>query len=222
MPTLERMKRDARDRGYLDPKAVYGYFPAQSDGNEVVVYDPADLEGLARLRAGAGPTAARQLERFVFPRQPAWDRLCLSDYFAAVGSGRVDVLPLQLVTVGERADELSDQLNKRGDYTEGYYLHGFATQCAEALAEYVHDRVRRELGIPASQGRRYSWGYPACPELAEHEKLFRLLPASKIGVALTSGWQLDPEQSTAALVVHHPEAKYYSTLAPVTSTSASE
>ena len=131
--------------------------------------------------------------------------------------------PLQLVTVGPKADELSDELNRRGDYTEGYYLHGFATQCAEALAEYVHDRIRRELGIPSSQGRRYSWGYPACPELAEHEKLFRLLPGGQIGVALTSGWQLDPEQSTAALVVHHPEAKYYSTLAPVaTSTGAGD
>jgi 5-methyltetrahydrofolate--homocysteine methyltransferase len=223
MPTLERMKRGARDRAYLDPKALYGYFPAQSAGNELLVYDPSDADGLARLRAGGGLDAARVLERFVFPRQPAWDRLCLADYFAEVGSGRVDVLPLQLVTVGAKADELSDELNRRGDYTEGYYLHGFATQCAEALAEYVHDRVRRELGIPSSQGRRYSWGYPACPELAEHEKLFRLLPGGQIGVALTSGWQLDPEQSTAALVVHHPEAKYYSTLAPVaTSTGAGD
>jgi 5-methyltetrahydrofolate--homocysteine methyltransferase len=217
MPTLERMKRDARDRGYIEPKAVYGYFPAQADGNQVLVYDPSDAEGLERLRAGG---TARELERFVFPRQPAWDRLCLADYFAEVGSGRVDVLPLQLVTVGEKADDLSDELNRRGDYTEGYYLHGFATQCAEALAELVHDRVRRELGIASSQGRRYSWGYPACPELAEHEKLFRLLPGGEIGVSLTSGWQLDPEQSTAALVVHHPEAKYYSTLAPVSTTTS--
>jgi 5-methyltetrahydrofolate--homocysteine methyltransferase len=220
VPTLERFKRDARDRGFLEPSAIYGYFPAQSLGNEVLVYDPGDAEGMARLRAGAGPEGARLLERFSFPRQPAWDRLCLSDYFAEVGSGRVDVLPLQIVTVGHKADELSDELNKRGDYTEGYYLHGFATQCAEAMAEYVHDLVRRELGIASSQGRRYSWGYPACPDLEEHAKLFRLLPGEQIGVTLTEGFQLAPEQSTAAMVVHHPEAKYYSTLAPVATGSA--
>jgi 5-methyltetrahydrofolate--homocysteine methyltransferase len=148
--------------------------------------------------------------------------LCLSDYFAEIGSGRVDVLPLQVVTVGERADELSDELNRRGDYTEGYYLHGFATQCAEALAEYLHDRVRRELGIPADQGKRYSWGYPACPDLEDHEKVFRLLPGEKVGITLTSGWQLMPEQSTAALVVHHRQAKYYSTTAPVLAGTAAE
>jgi len=215
MPTLERMKREARDRGYLTPAAVYGYFPAQANGNELLVFDPEDSAGLTRLRGGAGSDEARMLERFVFPRQPAWDRLCLADYFAPVGSGRVDVLPLQIVTVGTRADDLSDELNRRGDYAESYYVHGFATQCAEAMAEYVHALIQRELGIASSQGRRYSWGYPACPELSEHEKLFRLLPAEKIGVDLTSAWQLTPEQSTAAMVVHHPEAKYYSTLAPV-------
>jgi len=201
MPTLERLKREARQRRYLDPKAIYGYFPCQSDGNDLLVYDPLER--------------GRVLERFTFPRQPAWDRLCLSDYFASVDSGKTDVVALQLVTVGDHADELSDQLNRRGDYAESYFLHGFATQCAEAMAEYVHDRVRRELGMPGSQGRRYSWGYPACPDLEEHEKLFRLLPGDQIGVSLTSAWQLIPEQSTAAMVAHHPEAKYYSTLAPV-------
>jgi 5-methyltetrahydrofolate--homocysteine methyltransferase len=201
VPTLERLKREARQRRYLDPKAVYGYFPCQSEGNDLIVYDPADR--------------GRVLERFAFPRQPAWDRLCLADYFASVDSGKVDVVALQLVTVGDRADELSDELNRRGDYAESYFLHGFATQCAEAMAEYVHDRVRRELAIPSNQGRRYSWGYPACPDLEEHEKLFRILPGEQIGVSLTEAWQFVPEQSTAALVVHHPEAKYYSTLAPV-------
>ena len=205
MPTLERMKREARDRGYLEPKAIYGYFPARAEGNDLLVFDPNDR--------------SKVLERFTFPRQPAWDRLCLSDYFS---ESEVDVLPLQIVTVGAKADELAEELNRRGDYTEGYYLHGFATQCAEALAEYVHDLIRRELGIPSSQGKRYSWGYPACPDLEEHEKLFRLLPAERIGVSLTSGYQLMPEQSTAAMVVHHPHAKYYSTLAPVVSGTAAD
>ena len=130
--------------------------------------------------------------------------------FAEAGSGRVDVLPLQIVTVGGCADELSDDLNRQGRYTESYYLHGFATQCAEAMAEYVHSLIRRELGIPEGQGRRPAWGYPACPDLADHEKLFRLLPAEQVGVRLTEGWQLIPEQSTAALVTHHPQSKYFS------------
>jgi 5-methyltetrahydrofolate--homocysteine methyltransferase len=200
MPTLERLKRESRR--YLRPRVIYGYFPCRAEGNDLLVFDPSDH---ARLR-----------ERFVFPRQPAWDRLCLADYFSAE---KIDVLPLQLVTVGPRADELADELNKKGEYTESYYLHGFATQCAEALAEYAHELVRRELGLGPDQGRRYSWGYPACPDLAEHDKLFRLLPGEEIGVALTEGYQLVPEQSTAAMVAHHPEAKYYSTLAPVATTA---
>jgi 5-methyltetrahydrofolate--homocysteine methyltransferase len=204
------MKRGAREQGYIQPEAVYGYFPAQSEGNDVLVYDPADAEGLARLRAGAGPEAARVLERFTFPRQTRDERLCIADYFAEVGSGRVDVLPLQVVTVGRCADDLCDELNREGRYTESYYLHGFATQCAEAMAEYVHGLIRRELGLAPDQGRRPSWGYPSCPDLSEHAKLFRLLPAERAGITLTESYQLMPEQSTAALVIHHPQAKYFS------------
>lgn len=209
-PRLEELKREAKVRRFIQPEAVYGYFPAQSAGNEVIVYDPADVEGLARLRGGAGSDAARILERFPFPRQTRDERLCLSDYFAEVGSGRVDVLALQAVTVGRCADDVSDELNRQGRYTEGYYLHGFATQCAEAMAEYVHLLIRKELGLAEGQGRRYSWGYPACPDLGQHEKLFRLLPAEGAGIQLTTGHQLDPEQSTAALVTHHPQSKYFS------------
>jgi len=210
-PRLCELKRLAREKGYIQPEAVYGYFPAQAEGNDVIVYDPSDLDGVKRLRSGGGPDAARVLERFLFPRQTRDERLSLADYFAEVGSGRVDVLPLQVVTVGDRADELSDEWNRESRYTEAYYLHGFATQCAEATAEYVHQLIRRELSIPDGQGRRYSWGYPACPELAEHDKLFRLLPADRAGIQLTEGWQLLPEQSTAALVTHHPQSKYFST-----------
>ncbi|HLZ08091.1 MAG TPA: vitamin B12 dependent-methionine synthase activation domain-containing protein, partial [Chloroflexota bacterium] len=209
-PKLEELKRGARERAIILPEAVYGYFPSQSDGNDVIVYDPSDEAGLARLRAGAAPDAARVLERFTFPRQTVDERLCLADYFAEIGSGRVDVLPLQVVTAGGVADDLSDELNREGKYTESYYLHGFATQCAEGLAEYVHALVRRELGLCPDQGRRYSWGYPACPELSDHEKVFRLLPADQAGITLTEGWQLLPEQSTAAMVAHHPQAKYFS------------
>ncbi|HEX5414799.1 MAG TPA: vitamin B12 dependent-methionine synthase activation domain-containing protein, partial [Chloroflexota bacterium] len=115
-----------------------------------------------------------------------------------------------IVTVGRHADDLSDQWNAAARYTEAYYLHGFATQCAEALAEHIHQRIRRELGIPEDQGRRYSWGYPACPDLAEHEKLFRLLPGPRASITLTAGYQLMPEQSTAAMVTHHPQSKYFS------------
>jgi 5-methyltetrahydrofolate--homocysteine methyltransferase len=209
-PRLAELKREARDHGYVEPAAVYGYFPVQSDGNDVLVFDPSDEAGLTRLRAGDGPDAARVLERFTFPRQVADERLCLADYFAEIRSGRVDVLPLQAVTVGRTADDRCDELNQRGLYTESYYLHGFATQCAEALAEHVHARVRQELGIAPDQGRRYSWGYPACPDLSDHAKLFRLIPGEPAGISLTEAFQLDPEQSTAALVAHHPQAKYFS------------
>jgi 5-methyltetrahydrofolate--homocysteine methyltransferase len=209
-PRLAELKRLAHDQGYLQPEAVYGYYPGQSAGNELLIYDPSDADGLARLRTGAAADAARVLERFSFPRQPDQERLCLADYYAEVGSGRVDVVPLVAVTVGKQADELCDEMNRRGQYSESYFLHGFASQCAEAMAEYLHGIVRRELSLAPEQGRRYSWGYPACPDLSEHEKLFRILPGEGAGIHLTEGWQLDPEQSTAAIVAHHPEAKYYS------------
>ncbi|TAK22150.1 MAG: methionine synthase [Chloroflexota bacterium] len=211
-PILARLSENARRGKSIHPAAVYGYFPCQALGNELLVYDADDRGAIARLRAGDRPETARVVERFRFPRQPSWDRLCLSDYFAEAGSGRVDVLPIQIVTVGSVADDLAEEMSRRGDYSEGYYLHGFATQCAEAMAELIHARVRRELGLAADQGRRYSWGYPACPDLEQHEIVFRLLPATSIDIGLTEGWQLTPEQSTAAMVVHHPEAKYYSTL----------
>ena len=134
--------------------------------------------------------------------------MCLSDYFLPVGSPRFDILPLQVVTVGKNATERFEELDKQGQYSEGYFLHGLAVQMAEASAEYVHLKIRDELGLGADQGFRYSWGYPALPWLKEHRKVFDLLPAEKdLGMSLTSAWQLVPEQSTAAMVVHHPLAK---------------
>jgi 5-methyltetrahydrofolate--homocysteine methyltransferase len=196
-PRLKRYTLEARTQGWLRPKAVYGYFPAGRDGDDVVVFDPADRK--------------KEIGRFTFPRQPDREQLCLADYFRPLdGVGPEDVLVLQVVTSGDRARDFVARYTADGEYSEGYYLHGFSVQTAEGAAEYVNRRVRRELGLDESRGLRYSWGYPACPDVEQHETLFRLLPVREtIGVGLTTGFQLDPEQSTAALVVHHPAAKYF-------------
>jgi len=199
-PTLERLKAQAHSEGWLKPRAVYGYFPVQSSGNDLVVYDPAAYE------SDAG--SLREIARFHFPRQAGRERLCLADYFRSVDSGEVDVLGLQIVTVGDEATAKVDALNAAGQVAEAYYVHGLAVEAAEAVAEWMHRRQRRELGVPS--GKRYSWGYGACPDLDDHATVFKLLPAeSALGMSLTSAFQLLPEQSTAALVVHHPDAKYY-------------
>ena len=206
-PTLERLKAQAHKEGWLDPKAVYGFFPAQSKGNDVVVYDPD-----AYSRDGS----TREIARFHFPRQEGRERLCIADYFRSAESGDVDVVGLQVVTVGDRASEKFQELQQAGEYTEAYYLHGLAVETAEALAEWLHRRQRRELGVPAGRGKRYSWGYGACPDLEDHAVVFKLLPAAQeLGMELTSAHQLVPEQSTAAIIIHHPQAKYYAVRAVV-------
>ena len=201
-PRLERSWREAQREGWLDLQAVYGYWPALSDGDGVVVFDPADHR--------------REIARFGFPRQAEQNRLCLADYVRPrelAARGERDVIALQLVTTGPRASELSNRLQAEGDYDDMLRVHGFATQMAEATAEYIHAHIRRELGLGADQGRRYSWGYPACPDLADHETFFTIVPAERIGVSLTEGFQLVPEQSTAAIVMHHPEARYFAVYA---------
>jgi 5-methyltetrahydrofolate--homocysteine methyltransferase len=199
-PTLARLKAQAQTEKWLHPRAVYGYFPVQSNGNDVVVYDPAALE--------SDGGSLREIARFHFPRQAGRERLCLADYFRSVESGDVDVIALQIVTVGDEATAKVDALNAAGLVAEAYYVHGLAVETAEAVAEWMHRRVRRELGV--SGGKRYSWGYGACPDLDDHATVFKLLPAeSALGMSLTSAFQLLPEQSTVALIVHHPEAKYY-------------
>jgi 5-methyltetrahydrofolate--homocysteine methyltransferase len=260
-PRLRALWQDAKIKRWLAPRAIYGYFPVQADGDDLVVYDPHADDRRPKSPApppvlgaggspagapapppgrgagppvrGAGPTAdgpssgrpsavggRRELVRFTFPRQPAdgtkrnEERLCLADYFRPVESGEVDVAAFQVVTVGHAASEQVDRLRAAGEYTRSYEVHGVSVQAAEAMAEYVHAIVRRELQIGADQGKRYSWGYPACPDLADHAKLFQILPvADGIGVTLTEAFQLVPEQSTAALVVHHLQAKYFSVLA---------
>ena len=152
------------------------------------------------------------MTRFNCPRQPYADHLCLADYFAASDSGRLDVVALQVVTVGKLATERFETLQGNGEYSEAYFTHGLAVQSAEATADYLHAHIRRELGIGPTQGKRYSWGYPAIPDLEDHKKVFQLLPAAseELGMSLSSACQLIPEQSTAAIIVHHTQAKYYS------------
>ena len=196
---LAAMKKEALQNNWLQPQAVYGYWPCQSNGNDLIVNDPKTLGD-----------SHDSLTRFTFPRQDSGDYLCLADYFAPVGSDQFDVVALQVVPVGQAATERFDALQDAGDYSEAYYFHGLAVQTAEATAEYLHQHIRRELGIAEGQGKRYSWGYPAIPELDDHRKVFDLLPAdSELGMSLTPAFQLVPEQSTAAIIVHHPEAKYF-------------
>lgn len=202
MPQLRQLQRDAKENGWLAPAVAYGYFPVQSLDQEVIVYDPTDHR--------------RELTRFFFPRQPGRERLCIADYFAPHDSGRMDVIALQVVTMGQAATEYTDRLQAQGDYHRSYLAHGLAVTAAEALAEYTNHIVRQSLGLTAPRGKRYSWGYPACPDLNEQTKLFGIVPAHEIGVALTDAFQLVPEQSTSAFVVHHPQAVYFSVGGSVT------
>ncbi len=197
---LDKMTREALSEKWLNPQAVYGYWPAQSEGNELIIFDPASV-----LAGGR-----KELIRFNFARQLIGENLCLADYFAGVDSGRMDVVAFQVVTVGQKATDRFDRLQAAADYTEGYFTHGLAVQTAEATADYLHNFIRGELKLGKEQGKRYSWGYPAIPDTADHRKVFDLLPAEKeLGMSLTAGFQMVPEQSTAAIIVHHPEAKYY-------------
>jgi len=196
MPNLRRLQREAAEQGWLQPAVVYGFFPVQAAAQELIVYDPADR--------------SRELTRFFFPRQPERERLCIADYFAPAESERMDVAAFQIVTMGQVATEYIDELQARGDYTRSFLVHGLAVTAAEGLAEWTNRIIRQGLGLSEPRGKRYSWGYPACPDLDEHAKLFQILPANEIGVTLTSAFQLVPEQSTAAIVVHHPQATYFS------------
>jgi 5-methyltetrahydrofolate--homocysteine methyltransferase len=192
-PRLERMWKT---QDYLHPRALLGYFPCNSDGNELIVWDPE-------------APGERELDRLVFPRQPKHDRICLADFYRPLGSGETDVVAIQAVTAGDEVTELMAKLEADGEFAEQLFVHGLGVQTAEGMAEWLHARVRSDLGIEPRQGRRYSWGYPACPEQSEHEKVFRLLDAPSIGLRLSGGYAVEPEQSTLAIVAHHPQAVYF-------------
>lgn len=211
-PILAGLKTRCRDEGILQPGVVYGYFPVWSEGEDVVVFDAVDHD--------------REIERFSFPRQSGNRRLCIADFFRDADEcramGRKDVLGLSCVTMGQRVSEICKTLFEADDYTQYLYMHGMGVETAEALAELWHKRMRQELGIAGDdsarmsdlfgqkyRGSRYSFGYPACPEMSDQDKLWRLIDPSRIGCELTENWQIDPEQSTSAIVVHHPEAKYF-------------
>ncbi len=228
-PIKLQLQEEIIASGIFEPKVVYGYFPAQADGNDVVVYESeskGDNHPSASLRAGSGhegPQRKSELLRFTFPRQREGRKLCISDFFAPKSSGKMDVIGLSLVTIGSKASEETQRLFEGGEYTRYLYLHGLSVETAEALAEYLHKKMRVELGIAGEdsahirdlfhqkyQGSRYSFGYPACPNLEDQTKLFALLhPEENVGVKLTTGFLLEPEQSTSAIVVHHPQAKYF-------------
>ncbi|MFY9661127.1 MAG: methionine synthase [Terriglobales bacterium] len=221
-PIKKKLEEDIIAAGWFEPKVVYGYFPAQGDGNDIVVYDPSQWSD-GRPRPSTPGSEPKELLRFTFPRQKEGRRLCISDFFAAPSSGKMDVLGLSLVTIGPKASVETQRLFESGEYTRYLYLHGLSVETAEALAEFHHKKMRQELGISAEdsphirdlfhqkyQGSRYSFGYPACPHLEDQTKLFALLnPEENVGVRLTSAFLLEPEQSTSAIVVHHPGAKYF-------------
>ena len=215
-PIKKSLEDEVLGSGLFEPRVVYGYFPSQGDGNDVVVYEPDNADK-------HGETPRKELLRFTFPRQREGRRLCISDFFAPKASGRMDVLGLSLVTIGAKASVETQRLFEGGEYTKYLYLHGLSVETAEALAEFHHRLMRQELGIAGDdaphirdlfhqkyRGSRYSFGYPACPNLEDQTKLFALLhPEENVGVRLTSGFLLEPEQSTSAIVVHHPAAKYF-------------
>jgi 5-methyltetrahydrofolate--homocysteine methyltransferase len=203
---LERLHAD----GMLEAAVVYGYWPCYAEGQTLVLLDPHTRD------------PGDEVARFTFPRQRRDRHLCLADYFRPKESGELDVIGLQLVTVGNRVSEAAGALFAEHAYRDYLELHGLSVQLTEALAEYWHARVREELGIAEAdsatltgllkldyRGARYSFGYPACPDLEYRRDMVRLLDAARIGVALSEELQLHPEQSTDAIVVHHPEAIYF-------------
>ncbi len=208
-PVLREWLARAKAEKVVTPEVVYGYYPANGDGDDLVVWDPA-------------APRERELVRFSFPRQERGRFLCISDFFRPIDSGEVDVLGVQIVTMGRRISDVAQQLFADDRYQDYLFAHGFGVEMAEALAELWHRREREELGMVADdgstpqdwfrqgyRGSRYSFGYAACPDLEDQEKLFQLIDPSQIGVELTDEFMLHPEQSTSAIVVHHPEAKYF-------------
>jgi len=209
-PRLRQLLNESLSSGWLNAAVVYGYFPCYSEGNDLVIlHHEKERFGQERLR-------------FTFPRQRRDRRLCISDFFRSKDSGEIDVVAFHIVTMGQSVSEATAELFNANKYREYLELHGLSVQLTEALAEYWHSRVRHELGFAKEdgsqlqeildqgyRGSRYSFGYPACPDLAQQVELCSLLDPDRIGVSLSEEYQLHPEQSTSAIIVHHPEAKYF-------------
>ncbi len=226
-PALDERKLVIKRERLFEPKVVYGYFPCQSSGDDLIIYRPQSESDLYTKWKSVKPGNIKTGElvewlRFTFPRQTNDRHLCISDYYRPVESGNFDVIAMQAVTIGAKASEYTKHLFDSGSYQDYLYLHGLSVESAEALAEYWHKIVRTELGIDVNdakeikrlfsqgyQGSRYSFGYPACPNLEDQTGLFELLHPERIGLSLTEEYQLVPEQSTTAIVVHHPQAKYF-------------
>jgi 5-methyltetrahydrofolate--homocysteine methyltransferase len=210
-PIFRRLQERAIAEQLLVPQVVYGYFPCQADKNDLLVW--RDFQD--------GQPVGDPV-RFEFPRQPSGRRLCIADFFRPVESGEYDTVAFSLVTMGPRATEFAQELFKSNEYRDYLHFHGFAVESAEALAEMWHRRIREELGIAGDdaptlkelfqqgyRGSRYSFGYPACPDLEQQLGIEQLLDPARIGVELSETFQWHPEQSTSALVAHHPEARYF-------------
>ncbi|MCC5653177.1 methionine synthase [Nostoc sp. XA013] len=208
-PILETWKQRILEENLLHPQVIYGYFPCQSEGNSLHIYDSENQ--------------SQQVATFEFPRQKSLRRLCIADFFAPKESGIIDVFPMQAVTVGEIATEFAQKLFSANQYTDYLYFHGMAVQVAEAVAEWTHTRIRRELGFSAEEpnnirdilaqryrGSRYSFGYPACPNIQDQYKQLELLQTDRINLYMDESEQLYPEQSTTAIIAYHPLAKYFS------------
>jgi 5-methyltetrahydrofolate--homocysteine methyltransferase len=208
-PVLESWKQRIIEENLLHPQVIYGYFPCQAEGNSLHIYDSENQ--------------SQQVATFEFPRQKSLRRLCIADFFAPKESGIIDVFPMQAVTVGEIATEFAQKLFAANQYTDYLYFHGMAVQMAEAVAEWTHARIRRELGFAAEEpdnirdmlaqryrGSRYSFGYPACPHIQDQYKQLELLQTDRINLYMDESEQLYPEQSTTAIITYHPLAKYFS------------
>jgi len=217
-PILEEWKQRSKDENLLHPYLIYGYFPCYSEGNTVYLFDPKLMEEKGTIPEGSEPVAA-----FEFPRQRSGQRMCIADFYAPKESGLIDVFPMQAVTVGEIATEYAKELFAADKYTEYLYFHGFGVQAAEALAEWGHARIREELGFGDEdpdnirdilaqryRGSRYSFGYPACPNINDQYKLLDLLETKQINLYMDESEQIYPEQSTTAIVSYHPIARYFS------------
>ncbi|MCX8056457.1 MAG: B12-binding domain-containing protein [Ignavibacteria bacterium] len=225
LPIYEELKLKVKSQKLLEPKVVYGYFPAQSERNDLIIYKPKNLseEFLYQIwNVEIENVELEEFVRFTFPRQINKRNLCISDFVLPKESGKFDVVAFHVVTVGEKATEHSQYLYSSDQYSDYLFFHGLSVEAAEALAEYWHKKIREELMIDYAdakdlkklfqqgyRGSRYSFGYPACPNLEDQVKLFKLLNPERIGVTLTDGFQMVPEQSTSAIIIHHPEAKYF-------------